>query len=132
MIPNSAKEYTIVKTEKPNKTYYFDANTGRITGFLTNGLEAVKQAVFLILNTERGEHAVYSWNYGVDVKDLIGQPKELVYSEIKRRVYEALTQDSRILGVDGFKFEEKRGAVHAAFTVQTNYGDFDYGMDVSY
>lgn len=132
MIPKAANEYTIIHTEQPNKTYYFNADTGRITGYITSGLEAVKQAVFLILSTERCQHAIYSWNYGVELADLFGQPAALVYSEIKRRVYEALTQDSRILGVDGFKFEEKRGAVHAAFTVQTNYGDFDYGMDVSY
>ena len=131
MIPSSAKEYTIVKTEKPNKTYYLNTDTGRITGYLTNGLETIKQAVFLILNTERCQYAVYSWNYGIELKDLIGQPAELVYSEIKRRVYEALTQDSRILGTDNFKFEKKRDTVNVTFTVLTNYGNFDYGMDVN-
>ena len=132
MIPKAANKYTIIHTEQPNKTYYLNPDTGRITGYLTNGLEAIKQAVFLILNTERCQYAVYSWNYGVELKDLMGQPAELVYSEIKRRVYEALTQDSRILGVDNFRFEKKRDVVNVTFTVLTNYGDFEYGMDVSY
>lgn len=36
------------------------------------GIEAVKQSVFCILNTERFEHIVYSWNYGREFTDLYG------------------------------------------------------------
>lgn len=132
MIPNQTREYTLVSTKKPNKTYYLDPDTGRITGFLYSGEEAVKQAAFLILNTERCQHEVYSWNYGIELKDLIGQPAELVESELKRRVYEALTQDERIVGVDNFRFEKQQGAMRVLFAVSSQAGSFDYDMEVKY
>ena len=33
--------------------------------------EAVRQAAIKILNTERYENEIYSWNYGIELKDLI-------------------------------------------------------------
>ncbi len=131
MIPTRTKEYTLVSTEKPNKTYYLDLDTGRITGFLYRGEEAVRQAVFFILNAERCGHEVYSWNYGVELKDMIGQPAEFVQSELKRRIYEALVQDDRIIGVDNFRFERQCGVIKAVFTVSARTGSFDYEMEVN-
>ena len=63
------------------------------------------------MNIERYEHLIYSWNYGIELADLFGQPISFCIPEIKRRITEALMQDSRITGVDEFSFEHKRGKV---------------------
>ena len=115
--------------QQPSRTYKLDMETNRITG-MTDGLDAVKQAVYLILNTERYWYPIYSWNYGVELNRLYGQPAGLIYPEIERCVAEALMQDDRITGVDGFSFEKERGTVRVFFTVHSIFGDIDTGKEV--
>jgi phage baseplate assembly protein W len=101
----------------------FDRN--KIIGTCDN-LEAVKQAVFKILNTERYAYIIYSWNYGIELKDLFGQPIRFVCPEIERRVKEALLQDDRITAVDNFEFDiSKKNVVAVSFTVHTLFGDLN-------
>ncbi len=109
--------------EQPTKSYFIDLNKNIILGFV-DGLEAVKQAVYLILNTERYEHIIYSWNYGIELHDLYGEPTSYVIPELKRRIYEALTQDDRIFGVDAFSFDVQKKSIFLTFTVNTIFGDF--------
>lgn len=108
----------------PTKTYAMDLKNGRIIGY-TDGQEAMKQAIYKVLNTERFEYGAYSNNYGVELNELIGMPMTYVLPEIKRCITEALTWDSRINSVDGFEFETKMGKVHCTFTVHTIHGDID-------
>ena len=110
--------------EETSHTYKLNLDESIIAGFVDE-LEAVKQAIYLILNIERYEYLIYSWNYGIELNDLYGQPIPFVLPELKRRITEALVQDSRILGVDAFSFEVNRGKVHATFTVHTIFGDVE-------
>lgn len=110
--------------ELPTRTFRLNIPSNTITGF-TDELEAMKQAIFLILNVQRYEHIIYSWNYGIELEDLFGQPISFVLPELKRRITEALLQDTRITGVDNFSFETTKGKVHAIFTVSTIYGDVE-------
>ena len=110
--------------EETSHTYKLDLDNSTIAGYV-DGLEAMKQAIYLILNIERYEYLIYSWNYGIELNDLYGQPMSFVLPELKRRVTEALVQDSRILGVDNFSFETNKGKVHATFTVHTIFGDVE-------
>lgn len=109
----------------PNKTYKMQIDDNRIQGTITKDLEAVEQAVYKILNTERYKHVIYSWNYGVELNDLFGKPMPYVLPEIPRRITEALTQDDRITDVTDYDLSyTKDGAVLAKFTVVSIYGDF--------
>ena len=110
--------------EETSYTYKLNLDESIIAGFV-DGLEAMKQAIYLILNIERYEYLIYSWNYGIELNDLYGQPIPFVLPELKRRITEALVQDSRILGVDNFSFETNKGKVHATFTVHTIFGDVE-------
>ena len=110
--------------EETSYTYKLNLDESIIAGFV-DGLEAMKQAIYLILNIERYEYLIYSWNYGIELNDLYGQPIPFVLPELKRRITEALVQDSRILGVDNFSFEINKGKVHATFTVHTIFGDVE-------
>ena len=106
----------------PSKTYAMRIGEGTIVG-MTDGLDAIAQAVYKALSTERSAYMAYSDNYGVELVGLIGMPTSYVLPELKRRITEALTWDSRIDSVDGFAFEVKDGKVLARFTVHSIHGD---------
>lgn len=110
--------------ELPTNTFFLQISKDVFAGF-TDRLQAMVQAIYLILNIERYEHLIYSWNYGIELADLFGQPISFCIPEIKRRITEALMQDSRITGVDEFSFEHKRGKVFTTFTVHTIFGDIE-------
>ncbi len=105
----------------PTKTYRIKDN--KIVGF-TDGKEALKQSIQLILNTERYEYLIYSWNYGSELNGLIGQQKDIAESEFRRRIREALSQDDRINNVDNFIFRYDKDGVEVSFTVFSIYGEF--------
>ena len=96
----------------------------------TDEIEAVKQAVYKILNTERYRYPIYSWDYGIELDNLFGQPIPWVYPELERRIAEALVWDDRINSVTDFEFENFRNDVHAKFTVNTIYGSYEEALTV--
>lgn len=110
--------------QEPTYTYRLENTNNRIIGY-TDNLEAMKQAIYKILFTERYEYLIYSWNYGIELGDLFGKPKPFVYPELKRRITEALMQDDRITGVNNFAFSSKKGEVTVTFTVHTVFGDIE-------
>ena len=116
--------------EQPSRTYKLNAVSKKIVGF-TDELEAVKQAAFLILNIERYESLIYSWDYGIELSDLFGKSIPFVLPELKRRISEALTQDDRIQAVDAFSFEVNKGKVHVTFSIHSIYGEIDMERTVS-
>jgi hypothetical protein len=101
-------------SELPSRTYKLHAPPNTVSG-LTDKRDAVRQAIYLILSVERYEHIIYSWNYGVELKDLFGKPTSYALPEIKRRVTEALTQDTRITGTDDFEFDVRGNVIHVTF-----------------
>ena len=115
----------------PNKTYRTRIEEERVMGTVTDPLEAVRQAAYKILNTERYKHIIYSWNYGVELQDLFGKPIPYVLPEIPRRIREALMQDDRITDVTDFDLSyTKTGDVLAKFTIHTIYGDMEGSREV--
>lgn len=89
-----------------------------------DGTEAVKQAVLKILNTERYGYEIYSWDYGIEIQDLIGQPDDYVLSELESRISEALETDDRIEGIENFSAERTgRKTIQCSFTVITTDGN---------
>ncbi|MCF6464212.1 DUF2634 domain-containing protein [Clostridium sp. Cult1] len=124
---NIGDEIEIV--EEPTYTWKIEGN--RIVGY-TDGLEAMKQAIYLILNVERYKHEIYDWDYGVELANLFGKDKAYVYSELKRRIKEALMTDNRITDVTNFEFENPdRDTIHVKFTVHTVFGDIEASREVS-
>lgn len=98
----------------------------------TDGLDAVKQAVYKILNTERYEYSIYSQNYGVEFYDLYGEAPAWVCPEIKRRIEEALLQDERIQSVDAFDITIGTNTIDVKFVVYTVYGDIEIERQVDF
>lgn len=115
--------------EQPSYTHKLDIEGQRVAG-MTDKREALRQAVYLILNVERYAYPIYSRNYGSELVDLIGQPMDYAMSEMKRRITDALMQDDRITSLDGWEFETGRNWVTARFTVHTIYGDVSAQKEV--
>lgn len=134
MIPSDNKilNEELTTEIEPSKTYKMDLDSNIINGYC-DGLEAVKQAVYKILNTERYQYIIYSWNYGVEFADLFGEPVDFVCPEIERRITEALKQDDRVVSVDSFLFDiNKKHTVKVSFTVKTIFGALNIEKEVSY
>lgn len=117
-------------TEQTSKTYYLNIEKNTISNFC-DGIEAMKQTIYCILNTERFEHLIYSWNYGIELKHLIGENTTFVIPELERVITEALMQDTRISEVNNFEIEVKENTILAKFTVVTTVGEIEVEKVVS-
>lgn len=134
MIPtrNTVLNTELEIQEQASKNYkmYFDEEV--INGF-RDEIEAMKQVIFKILNTERYQYIIYSWNYGIELEDLFGEPVSYVCPELERRITEALVQDDRIESVDSFSFDiTQKRKVHVTFVAHTIFGDVEAERTVNY
>lgn len=116
--------------KQPSKNYKMHISENRISGFC-DGMEAMKQVIYKILNTERYRYIAYSWNYGIELWDLYGMPVSYVCPELERRIREALLQDDRITAVQDFSFDiSMPRKVHAIFTAVTDVGNIEAETEV--
>lgn len=112
---NESREY-------PTETYLVDKSTGTIKK-VGGGLEAMKQAAEIILDTERYQNQIYTSNFGRELKKLIGKPPEYVASMLKRRIQEAFSADKRFLSIGNFVFDTSElGTLKCIFDIKTVYG----------
>ena len=133
MIPsiNTILTTDIEVEQQPSLNYKMHYEKERVIGTVDK-LEAMKQVVFKILNTERYDYIIYSWNYGIELKDLFGEPLSYVCCELQDRIKEALIQDDRINSVTDFDFTfPKKGEVLVTFKVHTIYGDIESERQVT-
>lgn len=132
LLPATGNELDLVRFQiaaQPGYTHRLDIDRQRVRGTI-DGRDAVLQAVYMILNVERYAYPIYSRNYGSELSDLIGQPRDYAMSEMKRRITEALLQDDRITSVSDWEFEPGRKSVRASFVVHTIYGDVEASKEV--
>ena len=130
MIPRTTIDLTtLAEQQRSSKTFAIDF-TARCIGGKIDGLEAVRQAAQLILMTERYEYSIHSWNYGVELGNLIGKPIDIALSSAEHRITEALLTDERILSVGEFKYTMQVGSVVIEFVVRTKYGNFNAQKEV--
>jgi hypothetical protein len=129
---NSILTTEIEVESEGTKNYQMHFTEKFINGFVDE-LQAMHQVIYKILNTERYQYIIYSWDYGIETVDLYGEPISYVCPEIERRIIEALTQDDRIESVDNFEFDySEKGKLHVTFSVHTIYGDLEEERVVNY
>lgn len=125
MIPNIVERIEDFTLEaQTGRTYRLDIVNGRISG-MTDGLDAVRQAVYMMLNIERYKYAIYSWNYGIELSELIGKRKGYVIPELERRITGTIMTDDRVYSVSSFSFEWDKQKCYVSFTVKTELGDIE-------
>lgn len=131
MIPKVSTNLSEVEIQTmPSLDHRMYLDTQRIYG-KCDKLAVMTQVVYKRLATERYQHIIYSWNYGIELQDLFGEPMSYVIPEIERRIKEALLIDERIEAVDSFEFDtSNRHELVVKFTVRTIFGDIDAKKEV--
>ena len=118
----------------PSVTYAMQIGTGSDPSIFlgkADGVEAQRQAILKILNTERYKHEIYSRDYGVKLADLRGMPFAYVMSEIPNRITDAITADDRFESCEDFEMEPAgKKALHVTFAVITADGDKISGLEM--
>ena len=132
ILPNDpfALQGAVATENEPGRTWYIDKFSGRIMGEVDE-YAAVRQAIEIILNAERFAWQIYSPSSGVEYRNLIGQEAGYVAMELQRRIAEALTMDSRVLGIDGYTFSLSGDRLSINFIVRTVYGPVEEDMEFS-
>lgn len=132
MIPTiSELTAELYEAEYYDRTHKVNIPQDVVQGY-TDDVEALQQAIYFMLGTERYHFPIYSWNYGVELQDLFGKPVSFVKPEVKRRVYEALVQDDRITNVTDFEFEQDKNNLHVTFVCHTTLNaNIQAGIEVN-
>ena len=132
LIPsNNALSVNIDDSRFPSKTYKLDFNNKRIVGNV-DGIHAISQTVIKIINTDRYRYLIYDWDYGHEIKSLVGKNSDYIKAELRRIIKDALIVDDRILDVTNFVFNDNlTGKVPIKFTVLSIEGDIDMEVIVS-
>ena len=113
---------TIEKKTIPSLTWKINEERAEVRGTVDE-LEAMKQAVRKILQTERYRYAIYDWNYGIELEERYGKNVTYVIPELKKRIEDALLADDRVTAVTDFSFMQEKGSVTAEFMVHTIFGE---------
>ncbi len=114
---------------QPSKTWAINRQTMRIQS-LTDGLDSVRQAVDIILNTERFKWQIYTSNMGTEIKTLIGDSESYIISEFPRMIEEALLTDDRVTSVEDFVYSTKGDTMTWSFKVNTVFGYFSEAVSI--
>lgn len=129
MIPlSNISNYEIITY--PTRTYFWDRNSNRIMG-VVDGIEAMQQAIYKALNTERFDYVIYSHNYGITLKDLFGKDRYIACAVLERRIRDTLLVDDRITDVSDFEFKVYRHSVLVKFNVTTTIGQITEEVELN-
>jgi len=113
---------SLTYVDRPTNTFIIDWESKRIIG-MDSGLAAMRQAVDIVLNTERFRWQIYSPNFGIELEELIGEEYDYVTSEIARRVEDAFSTDSRVLSVGDFIYTDQgHSTLKCSSKVNTIFG----------
>ena len=97
---------------------------------ILEGNEAIKVWIYLALMTNNKQYPIYSWDYGSEVKELIGKnyTKALVEAEAKRLIEECLLINPYILEVDVTSTSFKDSVLTCDIKITTIYGDMEVNI----
>jgi hypothetical protein len=123
--PFEAEENTTIETDTEPAEYEMDFTTGQLTGNIVTGLEAIKTWAYLALKTPRYRHLIYSWDYGNEIEDLIGQfvTQEYLDTEIPRIITDCLVINPFIKSISDIELTFKDDKLTGNFTINTDYGE---------
>ena len=132
ILPSGAlySSQAITFQQQPSHTWSINQDTGCIEG-TCDGLDAVKQAVDIILHVQRFQWQIYQPYSGTMLDDLIGEDAGYVAAEVQRRVTEALLMDDRINSVTDYTYSFQEDTLLVEFQVNTVYGVIPTSMEVN-
>lgn len=117
---------TVTVQETPRE-YGIDFSTGQLTGLIVEGLEAIKVWIWNCIHSERYRYAIYSWQYGVEYEQYIGETisDEYLQSDCQTETEEALMVNPYITGITDFDATLEGTTLHITFTVETTIGKIE-------
>ncbi len=106
------------------KEYGVDFSTGKLTGKIVEGIEALKVWAWNCIKTERYRYPIYSWQYGTEYEQYIGQTvtDEYLQNDCYTETQEALMANPYITSIDDFNAEIKGDRLHISFKLNTVLG----------
>lgn len=132
-IPNTLTDTTDLQAtvELPVfKELAFDFETGQLKTrggqyYYVEKNEAIKIWIYKALFTSRYTYLAYDTNYGNEIYTLIGRylEKQLLYSELRRMIEEALLCNPYITSLSDFDISQEGSKVICNFAVNTVYGN---------
>lgn len=121
-------ELDVVRDILPTQTYEINSNS---IGKQIEGIVALEQAIYKVLNTEKYQYPIYSFDYGIELESLINKDIDYVKIELRRRIEECLLSDARIESVDDFEFILDGDSLTCTFKVTSIYGDLSLNKEVN-
>lgn len=122
-VPTTEKNKTVIIPRE----YGVNFETGELTGEIVEENEAIKVWIYFALNTPRYRYLIYSWDYGNELEDLVGQsyPQEFLNTEVQSLVEDCLFVNENITGLSDFEVECINDKLKISFTANTIYGEVD-------
>lgn len=123
---------TTETTASDIKEYELDFETGKLTGRIVTGVDAICVWAYLALKAKRYRWVIYSWYYGEEYTNLIGYSysEEYLKSEVQRYMEECLFENEHITGVQDLEVSQIKDVLHIKFTLVTDVGSKEVEMDV--
>nr|DAZ29360.1 MAG TPA: Protein of unknown function (DUF2634) [Caudoviricetes sp.] len=92
---------------------------------IVEGNEAIKVWIYKAIKTVRYQHPIYSWDYGCEIDNLIGQKytKGLTKSEAERYIKEAILINPYITDVKIIDINFNTDILSVSIQVNTIYGE---------
>lgn len=119
----------VIDESLPTNTFLVNTDAEQIAG-MDGGLEAMRQAVEIILTTKRFNHQIYTSNFGAELEDLIGEDPDYIESTLPERIRDAFSVDDRILSEQNYNFTQSGDTMLVTFDVTTVFGTFNAGVQI--
>lgn len=130
LFPTYIENNTAIKSEKKRKVpkdYGIDFHTGQLTREIVEGKGAIKVWIWLALQTPRYRYYAYTWDYGIEYEELIGQgyTDEYIETEVRRMTEDCLLVHEDIQSILDFEVNRKGDILTLSFVVDTIYGTIE-------
>lgn len=116
----------------PVREYEIDFTSGRLTGRIVEGVDAIYNWAYLALKARRYKWLIYSWFYGAEHYNLIGYSysDEYLQSEAKRYIEECLKENEHITGITDLVVSRDKDLLSMRFTLVTDVGSKEVEISV--
>lgn len=114
------------------REYEIDFKSGRLTGRIVEGVDALCVWAYLALKTWRYRWVIYSWGYGNEIYDLIGNSysDEYLKSECRRYIEECLLENEHITGIEDLEVSQIKDVLYIKFKMITKVGSKEVEINV--
>ena len=114
------------------REYEIDFKTGRLTGRIVEGVNALCVWAYLALKAKRYRWVIYSWYYGEEYTNLIGYSysDEYLHSEVQRYLEECLFENEHITGIEDLEVSQIKDVLYIKFKLITDVGSKEVELNV--